>query len=238
MPSAKASIRRSVGAIPDRCLRTTGECRLTGPSQPARYDKQSRRQRLRVPARQVEVAARCLLGTALLSRRHFRFVQQKCLHLAADAGAVSRVEVDDLTEVCIAGDLNVAVHEGPGEVAASAVFQVHRKEPHVSGDVQQTDAVAELHAIEDADAVYEADGVRAEVGVDVLDVQLIDAPTQHRGRSSKECFAVAAQYPVLLLRDDAPDIGLPLLDVLLPVVADGPVAVLGDAGAGLSFGVE
>ena len=92
---------------------------------------------------------------------------------------------------------------------------------------------AELHRVEDADAVLHADRVRAQVGVRPPDPQLPYAPLQHRRLACEERLSVGPADRVLLRRQRPPDVRRPLLDVLAVVVADRPVAVTRDRRARL-----
>jgi len=74
--------------------------------------------------------------------------------------------------------------------------------------------------------------------VDAPDALLLYAPLQDIRLAGEEGFGVGTQDPVLFGRYCAADVGGPLVFVLALVVADGPVAVLRDTGAGLGGVME
>ena len=90
--------------------------------------------------------------------------------LRAHQGAVRLVEVQQFQGGVIAGELQPAVHEAPGQALETTRFQVHGQERRVGDDVGQAERLVELDAVEQHDlAIQQGDVAQMDVAVAFAD---------------------------------------------------------------------
>ncbi len=205
---------------PSRAARAFARKLLPRAAEADHVDQRARRAPPRVAVGQTEVGAGPPARRRLLGRRHLRRVEQEALHLAPHVGPVALVEVQHQRKRAVAGHLQVEAHQLVGHGGPAAEVQVHRQEGQVGGHVRVAKALVELDAIEDADAVLEADGVRPQVAVAVADAALAHPRLEQVPLLGEEALHVLAGLLEPASGDGAADIGLRLLEVLAPVAGD------------------
>jgi hypothetical protein len=119
-----------------------------------------------------------------------------------------------------------------------SVIEVHRQEANVTGNVDEAYAAAELHAVEDADTIREANSIRAQIAVAFSYPQLGNSSLERNRSARKEGLSIASKNTVLLGRQRRADLSRPLKEVLAPGEADCPIAVACDPMARIGLGVK
>ena len=168
--------------------------------------------------REVEVAARAFRDLRLLSLVHLRLVELEAVHLAPHISAVALVEGQHQRQRRVQRDGQVAAQQLVREVTPPLEFQVHGQEGDVRRHVRVAEALVELDAVVDADAVViEADGVCAQVAVAVARPSLAHAQVEEVGVALGDLPDEALDLLELALADGAADERFGLLEVLTPV---------------------
>ena len=85
-------------------------------------------------------------------RVHLQRDARQPLDLAADAGAVARVERDEDVDRRVVRGRGVGGDEAPRQIRALERFQIHREEGDLGGDVDAAEGGGELDAVEDVDS--------------------------------------------------------------------------------------
>ena len=214
--------------------------RLARTRQPHHRDHHRTGQRCRVAARQLEVPGGPLGGPALVGRAELRLAQAEAEHLAAHVRPIASVEREKAKEVRVACVRLVALREVVAQVGPSERIQIHGEKGHLAGHVAASEAVVELDAVEDADAVGDTHALAAHVPVPVDDSPLPDALVEHGTMGAEPARHPIAKEAIGGGVDGSADEGLGLGEVLVPVAAGllpraPPVDVRPAAGRPVKF---
>ena len=159
------------------------------------------------------------LGRSFLLRRvHLRLIELEAIDLAPDVRPVALVERQEQRQRRVERRRQVAAHQLVREIAAAAVFQVHREECDVRGDVRVAKTLVEFDAIEDADArVLEAHRVGAQIAVAVARAALTNPRVEEFAILVPDALDERSHVVELPLADRAADERFGLLEILAPV---------------------
>src|ERR1051326_6925578 len=102
--------------------------------------------------------------------------------LPAHKCSVALVKIQKQQQVLVAGEANVCLDEGRGQVGATQMFEVHRQKRDFGGDVSAAEARIELNTIEEVGlSPRDTYAGRVQIAVSIANSPVLDPPLEQLG---------------------------------------------------------